>query len=279
MRTIRRKGCSVFGVQGSGFRVQVSGFSKSLTGQASDAVQRNSRSRSGDGVALRPPPHHSLLTTHHSPLPTHHSPLTRLLLPSLLLLLMLPAMPGRAAALPEDERRFLWDKANTAMAHARTPSEFSAAARHYETLAAAGIQNGTLFYNLGTALLQAGRFDEARRALERAERYEGAAPDIRRNLLAAYSGAQKNRRPDLPWDRSVFVWHYALPCDMRALLAAASFSFAWLLMTLGRAVQGARVRWPVLLAFAASFALATSVLTTILSETHPLPSNLSSFIP
>ena len=222
------------------------------------------RSRAGDGVALRPP--------------THHSP--RLLLPALLLLLMLPANPLRAAAaLPEDEGRFLWDEANTALAHARTPAEFSAAARHYENLAGAGIQNGTLFYNLGTAWLQAGRYADARRALERAERYEGSAPDIRRNLLAAFGGAQKNRRPDLPWDRSVFVWHYALPCDLRALLAAVLFSLAWLLLALGRAVPAARVHWPGLLAFAASFALATSVLTTVLAEAHPPASNSSSSIP
>ncbi len=262
MTSNRRIECSGFGVRGSGFGVKGAGLRVQGAGFRKSALQLESRSRAGDGVALRPP--------------THHSPLTRLLLPSLLLLLTLSVISVRAgAALPEDERRFLWDKANTAMAHARTPSEFVAAARNYETLADAGIENGALFYNLGTAWLQAGRFDDAARALERAERYEGAAPDIRRNLLAAYGGAQKNRRPDLPWDRSVFVWHYALPCATRALLAALSFSLAWLLMALGRAVPDARVRWPMLLAFAASFALATSVLTTALSEARPAPSSLS----
>jgi len=255
MLTAPRSRCSVFGVRCS----------------VPAAVRIELRSRAGDGVALRPP-HPS--ATFHLP-PSTFRRLRRFLLPSLLLLLSLPAPPVRAAsALPEDERRFLWDEANTALAHARSPAEFGAAARHYEALAEAGIRNGALFYNLGTAWLQAGRYDDARRALERAECYEGAAPDIRRNLLAAFGGAQKNRRPELPWERSVFVWHYALPCGMRTLFAAVLFSLAWLLLALGRAIPGARIRWPALLAFAASFTLATSALTSVLSESvTPAPSS------
>ncbi|MEI7436175.1 MAG: tetratricopeptide repeat protein [bacterium] len=230
------------------------------------------RSRACEGVALR---------LHHHAMSAIASlrRLRKLMLPALLLSLLLTAIPLRATTtLPEDERRFLWDEANTALAHARTPAEFSTSARHFEALSAAGIQNGTLFYNLGTAYLQAGRYEDARRALERAERYEGTAPDIQRNLLAAFGGAQKNRQPYLPWDRSVFIWHYVLSCKVRALLAAALFSLAWLLLALGRAIPGARVRWPALLAFAASFAIATSVLTSVLADNHPAYINFSTSI-
>jgi len=140
-----------------------------------------------------------------------------------------------SAAEPGDvsmERRFLWNEANALMAAAQTVEDFSAAAEAYGRLIDAGVRNGPLFYNLGLALLQAERYEEALAALRRAERYAGSTEDIRRNMRLCL------RRGDsaaaLPWYRFPLFWHFGLPGAIRLSIAAAAFSACWLSLLMRR---------------------------------------------
>jgi len=142
------------------------------------------------------------------------------------------------SAAPSAHHAFLWDEANSRMAAAGTGNEFLAAARTYAELVKAGARNGRVFYNLGTALLQAGRHEEALAALLRAERYAGADEDIRRNMLVAIAAIEDTDEPSLPWYRLLLSWHYDIPGPTRVTVAVFAFAATWLAMILG--VVGAR---------------------------------------
>lgn len=153
----------------------------------------------------------------------------------LLALLMLPGLMSHAQAMTDArnaEYRFRWREATTRMSAARTPDAFAAAAEGYRMLARSGISNPTLFYNLGTACLEAEQFEEAWRWLLRAERLAGADPEIRRNLLLAYR--EMTGRPDalLPWYRVPLFWHISLPLSLRITFAISAFALIWIHLTL-----------------------------------------------
>ncbi len=141
---------------------------------------------------------------------------------------------GSAAALDASERQFIWQEANARLASARTPADARRAAQTYQKLVDAGVRNGPLFYNLGTALLQAGQPGPAADALLRAERYLGAAPDLRRNLAIALARKADTPASPMPWQRAALFWHYRLTAAQRAALAAACFSLFWVLLALRR---------------------------------------------
>jgi len=147
-------------------------------------------------------------------------------------ILLILAAAGSAAAGDAQERRFMWNEANARMASARTRQEFGAAADAYRRLAADGVANGVLFYNLGTASLKAERYDEAIGALLRAERYQGTTADIERNLVLAINRGKKEKPVDLPWYRLVLFWHFGLPVATRVAVAAVAFSGFWLALAL-----------------------------------------------
>jgi hypothetical protein len=137
------------------------------------------------------------------------------------------------------------------MAVAQTREDFLEAAGAYRRLELRGARGADLFYNHGTALLLAGRHAESARSLMRAERYDGAAPDIRRNLELALAGSDDPARgaQRFPWQRVPFFWHYGLSAPARAGIAA----FAWLLLCAGLAWRvlagpgrGRGVLWPAL---------------------------------
>ena len=178
---------------------------------------------------------------------------------------LLPAAAGRSDQTPE--RRFVWNEANTRVATARGPAEFGAAAQAYERMAAAGVRNGPLFYNLGTALLAAGQYDAAGRALLRAERYLGTRPEIERNLLLAQARGEKNRNVSLPWYRVPLFWHFGLAAPTRTTIAAVAFSLCWLTPILRLAAWGRRVAGALLgLAFAAFVLFGSSAATSLWEE-------------
>lgn len=131
-------------------------------------------------------------------------------------------------AAPVEEREFLWQQANTRMADAKRPEEFLLAAQIYQKLVSHGVRNGPLYYNLGTALLMAGRADQAVRALERAERYSGGRIDIRQNLrIAAESAAQRTHAPS-NWRRLLFFWHFRLPTGIRMTVTVWVYGLVWM---------------------------------------------------
>jgi tetratricopeptide (TPR) repeat protein len=188
-----------------------------------------------------------------------------------LALLALTLFPLVASARrPDDtERVFLWREASARVASAQEEADFERAAQSYRQLVRAGVRNGTLFYNLGSALLQSGRYEEAARALLRAERYRGGDPEIRRNLRLALAGDRDPQEVFLPWYRLFLFWHYGLGFDTRLAIATAAFAVFWLALTLtalglrGRAPRLAR--GPALLLTAL---FASSVAASWLQERH-----------
>ncbi len=146
--------------------------------------------------------------------------------------LALAAAAAPAAALEPSGQAFIWNEANALLAAARTPEDALRAAQGYAQLVNDGVHNGPLFFNLGTALLQAGRPAAAAAALLRAERYLGRAPDLRRNLQIALARRDNRSAVDLPWYRIVLFWHYDWPAARRAAAAAVAFAAFWLACTL-----------------------------------------------
>ena len=134
------------------------------------------------------------------------------------------AGPVRAATL---EHEFLWTAANSRMACAASENDFLDAARLYLKLVNGGVRNGHLFYNLGTALLKARRYNLAVSSLERAERYLGSTAEIRRNLLLANAGDDKDAEPLVPWTRYLLFWHHGLGIATRITIAVAAFALFW----------------------------------------------------
>lgn len=142
----------------------------------------------------------------------------------LALALALPSRPARAASL---EARFLWDAANAALAAASEPEHFLRAAGLYRDLIERGARNGPLFYNYGTALLEAQRYEEAAAALMRAERYSGTNPDIRRNYRLALNAGTSGPITEITWYRLLLFWHFGLAATERMTVALLAFSALW----------------------------------------------------
>ncbi len=136
---------------------------------------------------------------------------------------------AQAAAVPDDATRaFLWEQANTQAAAADRPEAYLKAAQTYNRLVNDGVSNGTLFSNLGAALVLAGDGANAAAAFERAERHLGATPETRQGLSAALALQAGRPHADLPWSRTALFWHYGLPCETRAWAALAGWTLFWL---------------------------------------------------
>jgi hypothetical protein len=135
----------------------------------------------------------------------------------------------RSGSLQADEatRAFLWEQANTQASVATEPGDFLKAANTYNRLIADGVHNGPIFLNLGCALVLAGDGANAAAAFVRAERYLGVTPETRQGLAAAIALQTGRTQNDLPWSRTAFFWHFAFPCQMRALAALCGWSLFW----------------------------------------------------
>jgi hypothetical protein len=182
------------------------------------------------------------------------------------ILTMHTVVPASLAAGLSIEHQFMWDEANTALARARTPAEFLEASGRYETMLAAGVINGPVLYNLGTARLQAKQHAEALDALNRAERYAGTSRDIVRNMSIAASESLNDGDAALSWWRIPFFWHFALSGHIRFSIAAAAFSLCWLaflFLRFGAVGVGRPLLALALLAFAV---FGTSALITLYAE-------------
>jgi hypothetical protein len=127
------------------------------------------------------------------------------------------------------ERRFLWNQGCSRLAAAATPSDFHEAAAVYHQLVMAGARSGPLFYNYGSALLEAGEPELALAVLERAERYAGYREDIRRNMVAA---TEADSGPSLPWFRNLLFWHFRLDLRSRTTAALVGVVLLWLALTM-----------------------------------------------
>ena len=137
-----------------------------------------------------------------------------------------------AFALDASERAFIWNEGQARMASARTPDDYLRTAQTYQKLVDDGVHNGPLFYNLGTALLQAGQIEPAIDAFQRAEQFLGAQSDIRQNLKIAMARKANNETAEWPWYRLVLFWHFYLSAATRMLVAAIAFFIFWATLTL-----------------------------------------------
>lgn len=137
-----------------------------------------------------------------------------------------------ASAADSAERVFAWNEANARMAAAVTTNDFLRAAQAYQQLVAQGVRNGPVFYNLGTALLQAGHTDDALDALARAERYTGYQRDITRNLKIALARKAGRDTTEWPWYRIVCFWHFYLSAPTRLTIAVGAWTVFWLALIL-----------------------------------------------
>ena len=152
--------------------------------------------------------------------------------------LLLGALPrdARAADRPDP---FEWERAGQAMAAAATDGDFQAAAGLYYAMVTNGAASGPLFYNLGTALLLAGKKAAAAEALLAAERRLGTSPEVACNMKLAL--ADDGGSGHLPVSRVFLFWHYGPPLATRIDLAALGWTVFWLAAAL--AVLLGKGRW------------------------------------
>ncbi len=156
-----------------------------------------------------------------------------------MLVLLAGLLAAQCAQADEASRRFLWEQANSQMAAAATPEDYQKAAATYRRLVDDGVGNGPLFRNLGTALVMAGDGRQALAAFRAAESFEGESPESEAGVLSALAIINDQPRAELPWYRTVFFWHYLLPCRVQALAALAGWAMLWLGLLL-RAVPSLR---------------------------------------
>jgi len=199
--------------------------------------------------------------------------------PRLMLLAAVCLAAGWACALDTSERIFIWDEANAAMQNAKSQPEFLQAARIYQRLLDDGVRNGPLLYNLGTALLHAGRHAEALDAFERAERYFGRQEDNSRNMQIAYARLTKSRTAVLPWYRAAAFWHYDYSCPQKTGVAAAAFLVFWLALALRRAGLKRVTGTLALLSLAVFAVFASSAAASWQAENSPRRYHLDAPVP
>jgi len=137
-------------------------------------------------------------------------------------------------ALDASERVFIWNEANAVMQAAKNQQDYLRSAQIYQHLIDDGVRNGPLFYNIGTALLLAEKYEAAYDAFERAERYLGRQPDIDRNLQIALAKKTKSMTVILPWYRIAAFWHYYFSCRQRTHIASSAFLVFWLALVMRR---------------------------------------------
>jgi hypothetical protein len=164
------------------------------------------------------------------------------------------------------ERAFLWKQANALAASADSPEEYLAAARAYNSLIKGGVRNGPLFYNFGTMLLEAGDNSNALKALLRAERYMGNAPDLSRNIRIAYARTTPGEESGIPWHRALFFWHFRYSAPLRAAAASAAFSLFWILMAARTLGLTRRATTPMIVCAAFFIVMGSSVAASFQQE-------------
>ncbi len=121
---------------------------------------------------------------------------------------------------------FEWERAGQAMAAAVTDEDFLGVAGMYYAMVTNGAASGPLFYNLGTALLLAGKKPAAAEALMAAERRMGTSAEVADNLRLAL--ADEGTSGHLPVSRVFLCWHYGIPYPTRIDLAALGWTVFWI---------------------------------------------------
>jgi hypothetical protein len=119
------------------------------------------------------------------------------------------------------------------MQEAREPAQYREAAALYESIRAAGVENGALLYDLGNAYLQAGERGRAIAAYRRALRYRPEDPYLAANLANALPpGAPRAEKKS--WFRVLLFWQswISYPAKLHWVAGTASLAFACALAAL-----------------------------------------------
>ncbi len=191
---------------------------------------------------------------------------------ALLALLSVISILGTDARAQDDGRGdFAWQEAKALAGRAADPASFREAARRYARLAEENGDSGEAFYNLGTCLLLAGEPKPALDALIRAERYWGRPPDLVHNMALARAALNGGDPVSEPWDRTVLVFHFGLPLDVRLRVALASFGLFWLLWALAWGRVRGIVKAAMALCLLAALLFGTSVAVTRVQEYQDEP--------
>jgi tetratricopeptide (TPR) repeat protein len=116
---------------------------------------------------------------------------------------------------------------------------FRSAAQRLESLAAGGVTNGYLEYNLGNCYLQAGDVGRAVLHYCRAQRLIPRDPLLADNLAVARSRCLLSIPPSrgVAVLRGAFFWHYETSLHNRTVIAVYGYVFFWLLLAARAVVQ------------------------------------------
>ncbi len=161
------------------------------------------------------------------------------------------------------EHEFIWTEANAKMTSARTKADFLVAAGTYRQLIECGVRNGPLYYNLGTALLEAGEHKEGRLYLGRAERYMGSTPDTRRNMRLAMALEAGEETASLPWHRAFLLWHYRLSTPSRITIALGALLVLCLATAMRPWTRHESIRYAMAIAVLTLVVFGSSALTSL----------------
>ncbi len=114
----------------------------------------------------------------------------------------------------------------------RARQRFRLAVQGFETIAAAGVVNGRLEFNLGNSYLKAGDLGRAILHYRRAQRLIPGDDLLEGNLKVAQSRCLTTIRPTRrsAFLRSVFFWHYDTSVAGRAKAAIVLYAAFWVLL-------------------------------------------------
>jgi tetratricopeptide (TPR) repeat protein len=157
-----------------------------------------------------------------------------------------------------------WALANAAFRAGR----FDEAVSRYEGLAALGVDDGELWYNLGNARLRRGELAPANAAYRAAQARLPRGEDVEANLRFARARVQDSVAPPEPSPvlRAVFFWHWSLSERELAVAATVASALLWLALGAWLLARQRWARWPALVAGVLAVALVPSLVVRLSSS-------------
>ena len=146
------------------------------------------------------------------------------------------------AGADERERDFL--KALDIFDNSKTPEDFHAAAKAFESLLEDGYDNGAVNYNLGNAYFRANEFGKAIVHFRRAKRYLPRDPFVQANLQQAIAAAPgKMLVNHAPWTERFLFWSGWLSVLEKCVAMTVLFGAACLLVVCGCVFKNSKLTW------------------------------------
>jgi len=158
---------------------------------------------------------------------------------------------GMVAELDAAVREFDEAQENKASNPARSRQLFNSAAQRFESLLAAGVDNGYLQYNLGNAYLQLGDLGRAILHYRRAQRLIPGDPLLAENLGVARARSLLTIPPARHSAilQTVFFWHYHTSPSSRFVVAIGAYILFWVMLSLRAFVRLPGLTWLAVIAF------------------------------